>query len=67
MKTKDGENIRVSMWVSDQNGIYEITDIGSVWITAKEIIFTADDDPDAWAYGNVHYWLPQEVKKMEYV
>lgn len=66
MKTKDGENIRVSMWVSDQNGIYEITDIGSVWITAKEIIFTADD-PDAWAYGNVHYWLPQEVKKMEYV
>lgn len=66
MKTKDGENIWVGMWVSDQNGIYEITAIGIVWITAREIIFTSDG-PDAWVYGNVHYWLPQEVEKMEYV
>ncbi len=66
MKTKDGYSITENMWISDDTGIYEISDIRTNIVTLKEIVFN-EDNPDEWEYGDLRYLTPQEIKHMTYL
>lgn len=66
MKTFDGYEIEVGMWVSDDTGIYEVVDIGTYCVELAEI--DCDDlMPEEWKRGQHRFLLPQEIKKMKYL
>ena len=65
MKTFDGYEIEVGMWLSDDTGIYEVVDIGTYYVELVEII--CDDVPEKISHGGHRFLLPQEIKKMKYL
>lgn len=60
--TKDGEYIKVGMWLSDQTGIYEVKDVTGDRIELTEIIF----DGDEYHHGDSRILTKAEARRMEY-
>lgn len=66
LKTKDGYDITIGMWVSDDTGIYEVTDIydGNSKIELREVELY--DDGTFTMTGNLRWLTRLEAKKLEY-
>ena len=69
MKSKDGYDIEVGMWLSDDAGIYEIRDIDTNSVIAKEVILGDDYDDYAenFHYGNDLILKEQDIKELSYI
>lgn len=67
LKTKDGYDITIGMWVSDDTGIYEVTDIydGNSKIELREVELY--DDGTLTMTGNLRWLTRLEAKKLEYI
>ena len=65
IKTRDGELVKVGMWISNTAGIYEVTEIGSKYVTGREIVFDEENE-EKWEYGDTHYWLHSELKHFDF-
>lgn len=66
MKSKDGYEIEVGMWLSDETGIYEIRDIDNNSVIAKEVMFDNDYD-ESFHYGYDVILKPQNIKELSYI
>ena len=65
MRTKDGYEVTIGMWLSDTTGIYEVKSINSYDVTLQEIIFD-EDNPDDYSYGDHRYLTFAEMKHLSY-
>lgn len=66
MKSKDGYEIEVGMWLSDETGIYEIRDIDNNGVIAKEVMFDNDYD-ESFHYGYDVILKSQDIKELSYI
>ena len=65
MKTRDGYEVTIGMWVSDTTGIYEVKQIdGYERVTLREVIF--EEDSDGYTYGDYRWLTRGEMKHMSY-
>lgn len=62
--TKDGVQIRVGDWISDSDGVYEVTEIGST-VYLREV-YLGEDDSVNYEYGEARRLLPSEIAHMQY-
>lgn len=66
MKTKDGYNIYVDMWISNNNGIYCVKEISNNYVYVREILFD-DDNSDNYSLGDELRMSEQEIKQCSYL
>lgn len=64
MLTKDKERLRVGMWLSDENGFYEVKNFDNRTAELKTIEF---DDDENWKYGDYLICDKEEICRMSYV
>ena len=71
VKTKDGCEIGIGMWLSDDNGTYEVRDVTSDEVVLREIIFSdawdEDANPFAWEYGYYLDLTHEEANQLSYL
>ena len=65
IKTKDGYEVNVGMWVSDMTGTYEVKSIDNDYVHLEEILWD-DDWSDRFHYGIRVRLTHKEMKTMEY-
>lgn len=66
LKTKDGYEITIGMWVLDDTGIYEVADIydGNSKVELREV--ELHDDGTFTFTGNLYWLTSLEAKKLNY-
>lgn len=71
LKTNDGYDIKIGMWLSDENGTYEVRDITSDEVVLQEILFSDNWDEDAnptdWRYGYYLDLTHEEASELSYL
>ena len=66
LKTKDGYEITIGMWVSDDTGIYEVTDIYNNNSTVELREVELYNDGTFTITGNLRWLTSLEAKKLNY-
>lgn len=61
--TKDGEYVQYGMWLMDQTGIYEVSDVSHDRVELVEVNFD-DDDGDAYTIGERRFLTREEIKRI---
>lgn len=63
IKTKNGREIDVGDWVQDTDGIFEITEIDSRFVYAKEVIF--EGNSEEYHLDGEYIWTHKETRQFK--
>ena len=66
IKTRDGYEVEVGMWVSDTTGVYEVQGIDAMYVDLREVFFHEDGSGDYTLIGRRRL-LHSELRHMDYL